>query len=537
MGSAVSIAQTGPQVANAPRTTYNADVTRALATGVLTLSRPQAGSTVTFDANDYVLIDFRWLIDQWVSLVRLGRTLKIIFSNGSVIELLHFFSYDSPPEDHTTGSVSDAADASGDLLVQTRDSEFLSAKEFAQSFPVKPLGEGGAGERVAKGGGPYLIFQLSGQDGAPNDPGSQTTPFLPNVVPVPGLPEFPAPPSGPISPSQPPLVTNNSPVITGAVAGGHTMEDASPATVSGTIDFTDVDLNDAHVVLVIPGGNGYLGTFEAKVINDSTGDNAGQVKWTYSSNNTALQFLKDGQQLVQFYTVMIVDGQGGSTSQLVTITITGTNDAAVITGPTAGTVVEAGGVANGMPGIPVATGDLNSTDIDNPNDTWTAVPTATLSTGGYGTYTLTAAGVWTYTLDDSNPAVQALNVGSTLTDSFLATTVDGTAQIVTITIQGTNDSPVAADDVATVVEGGAVTTASVLGNDTDPDNSLTAATITGFTQGANGTVVDNGDGTFTYTHDGSETTSDSFTYTIDDGAGGSATATVHITALFNLTFQ
>ena len=60
--------------------------------------------------------------------------------------------------------------------------------------------------------------------------------------------------------------------------------------------------------------------------------------------------------------------------------------------------------------------------------------TRTAST--YGSYTLTAAGVWTYTLDNNNPAVQALNVGQTLTDTFTATTVDGTAQLVTITING-----------------------------------------------------------------------------------------------------
>ena len=53
--------------------------------------------------------------------------------------------------------------------------------------------------------------------------------------------------------------------------------------------------------------------------------------------------------------------------------------------------------------------------------------------------------------------------------------------------------------------------------------------ITGFSQGLHGSVVDNGDGTFTYTHDGSETTSDSFTYIVDDGAGGTATATVNVT--------
>ena len=33
---------------------------------------------------------------------------------------------------------------------------------------------------------------------------------------------------------------------------------------------------------------------------------------------------------------------------------------------------------------------------------------------------LTAAGVWIYTLDNNNAAVQALNGGATLTDSFTA---------------------------------------------------------------------------------------------------------------------
>ena len=79
---------------------------------------------------------------------------------------------------------------------------------------------------------------------------------------------------------------------------------------------------------------------------------------------------------------------------------------------------------------------------DNPSDAWTAVGTATASTNGYGTYTLTAAGAWDYTLDNSNAAVQALNVGQTLTDTFTVTTVDGTAQLVTITINGANDAAV-----------------------------------------------------------------------------------------------
>ena len=140
-----------------------------------------------------------------------------------------------------------------------------------------------------------------------------------------------------------------------------------------------------------------------------------------------MQALNVGGTLTDTFTAFTVDG----TAQVVTITIHGANDAAVITGTAIGHVTEAGGVANGTPGTPTATGDLNSTDVDNAADAWTAVATATASASGYGSYTLTAAGVWTYTLDNSNATVQALNVGGTLTDTFTATTVDGTAQLVT----------------------------------------------------------------------------------------------------------
>ena len=127
---------------------------------------------------------------------------------------------------------------------------------------------------------------------------------------------------------------------------------------------------------------------------------------------------------------------------MVTITINGANDAAVISGTITGSVTEAGGVANGTPGTPTATGTLTDTDVDNPTNTFQVVTAGTASTDGYGTYAMTAGGVWTYTLNNNNATVQALNNGGTLTDHITVATADGTTQVVTITINGANDAPV-----------------------------------------------------------------------------------------------
>ena len=177
------------------------------------------------------------------------------------------------------------------------------------------------------------------------------------------------------------------------------------------------------------------------------------------------------------------------TQQQVTITINGVNDAAVITGDTTATVHEAGGVANGTPGIPIAIGNLNSTDVDNPPDTWEPDGMTVVLRGdsGYSSYTVSAAGVWTYTLDNTNPAVQALNDGQTLTDTLTAIAIDGTQQVVTITIEGANDAAVISGTTnGSVTEAGGVAngtpgipTATGDLNSTDVDNADDAWTAAG----------------------------------------------------------
>src|SRR4029079_1618714 len=67
-----------------------------------------------------------------------------------------------------------------------------------------------------------------------------------------------------------------------------------------------------------------------------------------------------------------------------------------------------------------------------------------------------------------------------------------------------------------------------LANDTDPDSpTLTAVLVSGPAHASS--FVLNADGSFNYVHDGSETTSDSFTYKANDGSLDSNVSTVNIT--------
>jgi len=116
------------------------------------------------------------------------------------------------------------------------------------------------------------------------------------------------------------------------------------------------------------------------------------------------------------------------------------------------------------------------------------------------------------------------------TDHFRYTISDGRGffaeATVTVTATPVNDPPVARDDAATTAEDTAVTV-NVLGNDSDVDGD--PLTVTGVTQGAHGSVVLNADGSVTYAPAADFNGVDHFTYTVSDGRGGTATATVAVT--------
>ncbi len=115
------------------------------------------------------------------------------------------------------------------------------------------------------------------------------------------------------------------------------------------------------------------------------------------------------------------------------------------------------------------------------------------------------------------------------TDSFTYDMSDGISgtdtATVNVTVNPVNDVPTANDDTATVAEDGTVLI-DVLVNDTDVDGDT--LTVSGYTQGINGTVAQEGD-SLRYTPDANFNGVDNFGYTINDGNGGTAGATIYVT--------
>ncbi|MFV0360712.1 Ig-like domain-containing protein [Tropicimonas sp.] len=112
--------------------------------------------------------------------------------------------------------------------------------------------------------------------------------------------------------------------------------------------------------------------------------------------------------------------------------------------------------------------------------------------------------------------------------SYLVRNADGELDQARVTVrvnEHVNSAPVAADDSAGTAFGEAVSI-DVLANDSDADGD--ALSIDSVTQGASGSVAIAG-GQVVYTPNAGFSGTDSFSYTISDGRGGTSTATVAVT--------
>ncbi len=365
-------------------------------------------------------------------------------------------------------------------------------------------------------------------------------------------------------------------VETGGIA------DATPgADPSGNVlaNDTDVDASDTRTV------NGIRAGTEASGAAPSALNGVTQVagtygtltigpdgEWHYVLDNTlpAVEALLPGQTLSEVFTYRVVDTLGATDLAELRITIAGRNDTPQAHDDAA-VAIEAGGVANGTVGVDPSGNVLdNDTDMDgiargethqvqsyvSPTGSGTLAGQAL--PGFFGSLSIDANGRWHYTVDNANPAVQGLRTAAdTLTETYVYTMRDAngaTSQArLTITIQGANDNPVAANDSGAVNDQTAPpeVVGHVLPNDSDVDagDVLTVVGIRTGAEGATGVAGTVGQslagryGTLTLGADGSyryvidlnnpevlavsglgAVLQDVFTYTISDLAGATDAA-------------
>lgn len=309
--------------------------------------------------------------------------------------------------------------------------------------------------------------------------------------------------------------------------------DAATTPSSASITGSDVRVNDTDAdadALTIDQLNGLGGTFP---LHGTTGKGAAvtlNANGTYTYDPTGsptLQALAHGQSTTDSFTYRVNDGHGGTATAPVTITVTGMNHP-----PTAAN--------DGSTGSPVATTNAdtaltnesslfgNDSDPDT-GDTLSLSAADTVSAKG-AAVTVNSNGTWSYDPTTSS-TLQALTRGQSTTDTFTYSVKDNhsatsNTATVTVGVTGVNHAPVANPDSYQVATGQTVQ-GNVLTNDTDADgDQLTAILVSGPSNASAFTL--NSDGSFTYTHDGSATTTDSFTYKANDGTADSNTVTVTI---------
>ncbi|MDY7228677.1 Ig-like domain-containing protein [Hyalangium rubrum] len=310
--------------------------------------------------------------------------------------------------------------------------------------------------------------------------------------------------------------------FTGTTTFTYTISDGNGGTDTATVTMTVTTVNappeandDSFTVAEDSGQT----TFNV-LANDTTGPDAGETLTisavTQPANGTVtftginVRFTPTANfNGTTAFTYTISDGNGGTDTANVTVTVTPVNDP-----PDA---VNDAFTVNEDSGATVL--DVLANDSTAP-DTGETLTVTAVTQPANGTVTLTG-GVVRFTPAD----------GYSGTTNFNYTVSDGTSTdtaTVTVTVTPVNDPPTANNDNFTVAEDSTATTLNVLANDSSAPDTGETLTVTAVTQPANGTVTFTASNvSFTPTANFHGTTT--FTYTISDGNGGTATATVTVT--------
>ncbi|WP_199173017.1 VCBS domain-containing protein, partial [Limnohabitans sp. JirII-31] len=287
---------------------------------------------------------------------------------------------------------------------------------------------------------------------------------------------------------------------------------AASLSTTGTLSATDVDSSAAFVAQTNVAGNNGYGQFSI----------GADGQWTYTANSAHNEFV-GGQTYTDSFTVATADG----TSQVITVSMTGSNDAAVITGTSTASLTETNAAASLS-----TTGTLSATDVDS--SAAFVAQTGVAGNNGYGQFSIGTDGVWTYT---ANSAHNEFVGGQTYTDSFTVATADSTSQVITVSMTGSNDAAVITEtSTASLTETNAAASLSTTGSlsATDVDSSAAFVAQTGVAgNNGYGQFSIGTDGAWTYTANsahnefvGGQTYTDSFTVATADGTSQVITVTM-----------
>jgi len=285
------------------------------------------------------------------------------------------------------------------------------------------------------------------------------------------------------------------------------VSDTTPDAINDTVTLTEGASTSGDV---LTNDNGLVDTPIDVVLG--TGPSHGTLTL---NNNGTFTYIHDGtENFTDSFTYIITDNDGQTDTATVHAVVTPENDppeaqddALVATEDTPllfdvsdlfANDVDVDGDALTLDGF---SQPLNGTLVDNGNGTLTYLPDANYH----------GPDSFTYGIRDGNGGRDVATV--------------------IIDVLPINDPPTAVDDHDSLNEDQSliIDAADLLANDTDPD--LDSLVIDSFTSPLHGTLVDNGNGTLTYTPFANYNGADSFTYTVRDPSGEIATATVDLDVL------
>jgi VCBS repeat-containing protein len=347
-------------------------------------------------------------------------------------------------------------------------------------------------------------------------------------------------------------VTEDGPLT----ADGNVLTGLGGGDANATDGVADTQGSDSATVTGLAGGT--VGTPLAGAYGTLTLNADGSYSYVLNNAAQPVQGLSAGQTLTETFTYTITDGDGDTSTTTLTITINGADDGVTINGLNgegAELIVNEDDLADGSSpdaaaltqtgNFTVATPDgLGNVTVGGTQVVTNGVFTAGTATSPLGVINITGftpvigadgsviGGTFTYNYVLSDNTLTHANPGEDFVgDSFavVVTDSDGSTANASLDVRIIDDVPTAGNDSAGAIEDTPVTI-NVLGNDVRGADGVDAATgVALATAPTKGSVVYNGDGTFTYTPTAGEEGTDSFTYTITDGDGDTSTATVTVT--------